>query len=239
MTTCKLCKRERTLRKSHIIPEFFYKEIYDEKGRFFPRKTGKAGRQEQKGIRELLLCDECEGHLSAFEKYGREVIFGGEEIAGKRTQDAVFLSELDYPKLKVFLISILWRMSVASGPMWSLVDLGPHEEKLRKLVLNGVPGDELDIPVLCTAPLFEGELLTDLILQPDSVLGHDGHYFRAVIGGYIFSFFVSETVITWPKPLRKITLKEDGTWIILVKDAREIEFLVKDLKSIVGTTQGG
>jgi len=239
MTICKLCKRARKLCRSHIVPEFFYKEIYDDKGRFFLRKAGKTGRQEQKGIREFLLCDECEGHLSKFEKYGREVIFGGEEISGRRVPRAVLLSELDYTKLKVFLNSILWRMSVASGPMWEHVRLGPHEEKLREQILDGIPGNELDIPVLCTAPLFENQLLPDLILQPDFVRGHQGRYYRIVVGGYIFSFYVSAPASNWPEELREATLKEDGNWIILIKDIHEIEFLMKDLKSVVGTTQEG
>lgn len=31
---CKLCKKEKELRKSHIIPEFFYKLLYDPFHRF-------------------------------------------------------------------------------------------------------------------------------------------------------------------------------------------------------------
>lgn len=239
MTICKLCKTPQKLCRSHIIPEFFYNEIYDDKGRFFPRRAGKIGRQEQKGIREFLLCDGCEGHLSRFEKYGREVIFGGEEISGRRVPRAVLLSELDYKKFKVFLNSILWRMSVASGRMWKQVSLGPHEEKLRVQILNGNPGNELDIPVLCTAPLFEEQLVSDLILEPDFVRGHQGRYYRVVMGGYIFSFFVSAPGSNWPEELREATLKENGDWVILIKDIHEIEFLMKDFKSIVGTAQEG
>ena len=58
MDTCKLCNKERELRNSHIVPEFFYKEIYDEKHRIFPRKEGRKYGQMQKGYREPLLCGE-------------------------------------------------------------------------------------------------------------------------------------------------------------------------------------
>jgi len=237
MGTCKLCGKEAKLRKSHIVPEFFYKPIYDDKHRLFPRKAGKILRPEQKGQRERLLCEACENHLSRFEKYGREVIFGRAEIKCRREGKIVYLRDLDYQKLKVFLNSLLWRMSVATGPMWKDVDLGPHEEILRKQILEAVPGDELDFPVLCTAPLYEGKILPDLILQPDYVRAERGRYYRLVLGGFLYSFFVSSATSrsSWPKELKEANLKRNGEWRVLFLDIDEIEFLKKDLlKNIVG-----
>ena len=55
---CRLCLVESELQDSHIISEFQYKPLYDEKHRFFvissdPRKNDFY---EQKGFREKLLC---------------------------------------------------------------------------------------------------------------------------------------------------------------------------------------
>ncbi len=55
-TTCALCL-ERPLRDSHVIPEFLYKSIYDEKHRFYALAVGEYPGYEQKGIRESLLCE--------------------------------------------------------------------------------------------------------------------------------------------------------------------------------------
>ena len=32
MPICRLCHKDRTLRKSHIVPEFLYSHLYNEKG---------------------------------------------------------------------------------------------------------------------------------------------------------------------------------------------------------------
>lgn len=54
---CAFCQQARPLRNSHIIPEFLYRTLYDEKHRFSAYGSdGKAEVvQEQKGTRERLL----------------------------------------------------------------------------------------------------------------------------------------------------------------------------------------
>lgn len=58
---CALCQNTRKLCKSHIIPEFFYTELYDKNHRFkaIYSKWGKIV-FHYKGFRERLLCEECE-----------------------------------------------------------------------------------------------------------------------------------------------------------------------------------
>ena len=63
---CFLCLSEATLRASHVVPEFFYKPMYDEKHRFFTVSSDpeRRDRMHQKGVRESLLCDDCEGRFA-------------------------------------------------------------------------------------------------------------------------------------------------------------------------------
>jgi hypothetical protein len=65
---CKLCQLERKLRRSHILSEFMYQNLYDENPRRFHSlnidlndMSKSFNRIEQKGIREFLLCEQCEG----------------------------------------------------------------------------------------------------------------------------------------------------------------------------------
>src|SRR5205809_2236864 len=76
--TCALCRQERPLRKSHVIPEFMFKPLYDEKHRFWSvtNVLSKQNRLFQKGLREKLLCDACEQRLSEHESYASAVFFG-------------------------------------------------------------------------------------------------------------------------------------------------------------------
>ena len=66
---CKLCLRESDLRYSHIIPEYFYKPMYDSKHRFMQISTVQEYPTTflQKGVREYLLCNRCEEQFSKYE----------------------------------------------------------------------------------------------------------------------------------------------------------------------------
>lgn len=68
---CRLCHKEAILENSHVIPEFMYSSLYDEKHRFQVLSTEREEKNsfEQKGIREALLCSDCENQLSQSERY--------------------------------------------------------------------------------------------------------------------------------------------------------------------------
>ncbi len=74
--TCRLCQLPKNLRQSHILPEFMYQNVYDQDPkRFYTLKLDleemdrSSSRIQQKGIREYLLCDTCEGKLAKWEDY--------------------------------------------------------------------------------------------------------------------------------------------------------------------------
>ncbi len=96
--TCRLCQRHKPLQNSHVVPEFFYKPSYDEKHRIYARIGARlAGMPPlQKGFREPLLCWDCEQKLSPYEKYNREILYGGVENHGvsKAKQNRIHRFEL-------------------------------------------------------------------------------------------------------------------------------------------------
>jgi hypothetical protein len=50
------------------------------------------------------------------------------------------VSGVEYQPFKLFLMAQLWRAGVASDPLWEVVRLGPHEDRLRKMLLEADPG---------------------------------------------------------------------------------------------------
>jgi hypothetical protein len=66
---CRLCGKPSPLQRSHIIPEFLYRPLYDEKHRISVVKVGsdRIG-YLQKGFTEALLCFGCEQKLALYEK---------------------------------------------------------------------------------------------------------------------------------------------------------------------------
>jgi hypothetical protein len=53
----------------------------------------------------------------------------------------------DESKLRMFALSILWRAAATTHAYYAPVDIGPHEERLRRLILAGDPGSPDDFSV--------------------------------------------------------------------------------------------
>lgn len=168
---CYLCLKDKELRNSHVIPEFVYKELYGSKHKFHVLSTlkNRPRPMEQKGIREKLLCNECEGKLLLWEKYAREILLGGAGVTVQRDGELLILSGLDYDKFKLFQLSILWRASVSTHPMFSKVNLGPHEERIRKFVDSKNPGRYTDYPCVIFGLTSESGIHGNFIDQPRGV----------------------------------------------------------------------
>lgn len=231
-TSCRLCTAEVALRKSHVISEWLYGPLYDEIHRYHLLKAKPLAKRrvEQKGLRERLLCQTCESKLSVYEGYARGVLFGGPEITVVRRKDGIELRDLDYLKFKLFQLSVLWRAGVAQQEFFSQVELGHHEEPLRKMLLAEDPGRCTDYGCVIIPLVTEGKALTDLILQPAPI--KTGNF-----GGYRFTFG-GQTWIYLPGdgaqfPFSKFFLQEDGRLFIRQADARVGSF-VRRLASTFG-----
>lgn len=144
-TVCRLCLHARELCNSHIIPEFAFKSIYDVKHRAIEFSTDPSveTRYIQKGVRERLLCLECETKFSVFENYAYGFFTRGDGVTFSNNGGFVIGEGIDYLKFKLFQMSILWRAGVANHSHFRKVQLGiKHEERLRFMLETGDPGEE-------------------------------------------------------------------------------------------------
>lgn len=221
---CRLCEKNEVI-NSHIIPEFFYKPIYDKKNRFFKISTDPSKKNLilQKGLREKLLCKECETELSKYEKYVSELIYKGKDAKVSVKGKEIYLRNLDYKKIRLCFLSILWRLSISSQDTFKGVALGLHENKIKDLILRRDPGKTDQYGLLCIAPLIDGKFCSDLIMQPARIRLDSHITYWLVMGGLIYIFYVSTHSI--PKAIRKGFIQEDGSWVITVGDGRKIKFI--------------
>lgn len=73
MTTCALCTKEAELQLSHIIPKFVFK-WHKKSSPSALRSSENPNQRVQDGLKEYLLCYDCEQLLSGWEdKFAREV----------------------------------------------------------------------------------------------------------------------------------------------------------------------
>ncbi len=148
------------------MPEFLYKPLYGYRHRVWSVHSNLPYvRFLRKGLRERLLCDECEALLNHYEEYFFNLWYGDNGLpsvlpAGVST---IIRSDLDYRMFKLFHLSILWRAGVASLDAFQFVNLGPHEERLRHMLYNGDPGTTR-----------EYRLAASILLRPGSREVHSG-----------------------------------------------------------------
>lgn len=138
MNLCRLCRKKRELRDSHIIPEFCYKPLYDPKHRMAKLNIESRNKKLlQKGIREKLLCADCEQHLNKeYETPFCNFWFKKSTLPKKLPYEPFIISGIDHQKFKLFHLSLLFRAGVSTLKEFEEVSLGPHEEKLRLMLLS-------------------------------------------------------------------------------------------------------
>lgn len=150
MTICKLCLRERRLKKSHYIPKGIYRIV----GQMpIGSKESPVIVDPQRGVsvasdRQMtckLLCDECEQLFSSNgENYVirnlrntnefalLDDVMNGDDVL--RSTDLDRKCNIDCCKYLYFTLSIFWRGSVTrwSNESTSIFNnLGPYQEKIR------------------------------------------------------------------------------------------------------------
>lgn len=215
---CKLCQNLSPLRNSHVVPEFIFSPLYDEKHRMhvLSLQEQKPRPFEQKGLREKLLCGVCETKLSKYERYA-STAFDGKETETP-LDSVIIIKGVDYKQFKLFLLSILWRSSVSSLEFFSEVNLGIHEEKIRKMILSDDPGPSEKYGIVLFALLDDHKIQADLIGQPSrtKMYGHVGY--RFIFGGFMWAFFVSNH--SAPSEVKPLLFREDNSLCIIKGDYR-------------------
>ena len=216
---CRLCLNERPLCESHIVPEFLYRPGYRDQRMPRVSMDGSGPPVIQKGIRERLLCSDCEQLINTryeqpTSKMWRSII--PEEIpAGHQW---VALTGLDYPVFKLFHLSVLWRASVASKPTWH----GAHisrvsEASLRAMLLGSDPGSPDEYPFfgfVMTGPQSRRVAL-GTVMPP--IASHFKRLRMCVLiyGGCSWHFVVAARAPVADSPC---LLRRDGSMVLGVQD---------------------
>ncbi len=266
---CRLCGSDGKLTDSHIIPDLFIRSLEAK------LPTGKSGitqptsillslrsdevgglRQrgswEKKyGLKEHLLCRQCENRFSRYERCFRQLFYGNKkgpirkiEIGTPFNMEAVFglpaeiigvrKLQVNYAKFKLFVLSLLWRSSVAKGKFFSKIDLGPHEAEIAALLNSEDPGPENRYFIVMIDLQFVGYGAEDMIRQPDAFRDEAQRAYSFVLGGFMLVIYVGAEGHLPPVPIRPFCLRGNGDLILVSTKAEPI---LK--KWVVGLKQQG
>lgn len=193
-------------------------------------EKGTRSQLVQRGLREPILCADCEQLLN--HDYEQPSIELWKSLAAHEESinpdwtafttpsgDAcVLVEKIDYASFKLFLLSILWRSSVSTLPEFQDVELGPYEEPIRQMLLERAPGTRYDFP--CIIFLYKKP---GVIVRP----------IRQRVNGHVMYHFILTTVQVWflvsghasQERIVEMALKEDGSFPALVMDPQETKLL--------------
>lgn len=195
---CRLCFKREAIENSHIISKFLFKPLKEDEGKFYLLRAGKKSKYVlQDGPKERMLCQDCEQKFGRWEFYWRQVIFSRPEDGdfGFRIQEGregILITGLDYKKIKLLQLSLLWRAHESKLDVFQEVNLGIHAERIRGMILSGDPGQRIQYGCYLAGVLEEkGKMLVNAIVLP--IRGRlDGHVcYRAFIGGLFWFWVVS------------------------------------------------
>jgi len=101
---------------------------------------------------DSILCADCESLFAAWDAYGFEVLGippgNNHPLSADADLQAFILKNLDYAKLKLFILGTLWRASATKHKFFEDVDLGAHEPHIGNLIRIGQPGPMEEYPII-------------------------------------------------------------------------------------------
>jgi hypothetical protein len=252
MGICKLCKKEKKLIEAHIIPKFMFKKMKDENHSFYDitynldTKETKSKKTQKEDYDKNILCGDCDNGIigGIYEDYAKDALYGenlNPEIAPKcknfkNTDDGAEYSiceNIDYTKMKLFLLSLLWRASITDRPVFKEVSIGSkHEEIIRKMIYEKITPLETEYPIVITSFMRTENKFENLIAQPKRIRmkgGLNGYIF--LIDSLQFMFSVNSADHKIPEYILRSTIKESGELTTLhLPNGSELEFFKQILE---------
>jgi len=188
-----------------------------------------------------ILCEDCDNRIigAIYEKYAKTSMYGSNikpEFAPicknyKNPDDGSECSvctNIDYVKMKLFLLSILWRASISDRRIFQEVSLGvKQEERIRRILFEQIMPDEMEYPILMTSFMRTKNSLKNTITAPLTLKYENGvKGYAFLINSIQFMFFVNSDDHKMPDFVKQYTMKKSGEITVLhLKDGKEIEFL--------------
>ncbi|KAF1082710.1 MAG: hypothetical protein GQF41_0477 [Candidatus Rifleibacterium amylolyticum] len=151
---CKLCDQTKALIKAHCIPKAFFVTLKDDvkEPLLIVKKGDKHTKRSQIGVYDKkILCSECEKVFQEWDDYGQKILIKERGKAQKLMVGSfpvLKFENVDYAKLKMFVISVFWRAGISNEPYYEKITLGPFEQKLRNMIKNADPGEPEDFSFL-------------------------------------------------------------------------------------------
>lgn len=222
---CRMCNTSTDLVKSHVFSNLLYKPVYGKHGQYNVLDPENNKRlKEQGGLKGLLLCKDCETKRSRWENYAKYFLFDKRATKWERVYPNMYkVTDIDYNRLKLFVLSTLWMVSVADNlKRAQSCSLGRHEENIRQMLFSEAPGPAEKYGVMLRKikeNIGDKLMLADAIKQ--RMEGHNCYYM--VFGGYAWYVLVTSHKLN--STIRLALLNESGSALVNLIALKEIGIL--------------
>ena len=222
---CKLCGKDKKLVRAHIIPKSLWKPLFDDEQT--PQAHSAAPTFNEKktpvGVYDTgILCAHCESIFSPWDDYAQKILLSKpieEQYVIKNGRKIAYIeTAIDYAKLKLFFISLLWKAAVSNHYFFSRVNVGPFEPQLRRMILKGDPGGPDTFAVVISK--CENRL-GSIVLNPQAERWGEINYYRFYVAGYMVYIkadrrpapdYMSELALSPEKPLFVSSSRASSIW---------------------------
>jgi len=218
---CKLCRNRTELCRSHVIPEFMYKPIYDGDHRALKMQDTLIGKKGvvQKGYRSHILCIDCERSVNDTIEKPFLKLWQSSKIPDRLSTEKYIVRNLNYDTVKLFVLLNLWRAEF-DPKIGVHVSLGPkHEPILREMIKKKNPGKLEEYPVWGNLLVNKkGEVEKGLLCNYMQARFEGHHVYYAVYGG--IEWYTKCSSHPWNVGSR-ISMRENGDILLGVQKYEE------------------
>ena len=211
---CRLCRVPSQLRHSHVIPRLMYRPM----GQLAPgtpiRVDSLEGKPRPGHLKEYMLCSRCEDQFCAHERVAARFLADLNQIQLRAHEHRIRQISRDYPSLKLFFLSVLWRCAVALDPITWMIDLGPRLPKLTALLQANNPGKQEEFSILLRV-LNESPMARNAVLTVPVPMRDVSRRGYTMVGNGVEVSWITDQRGSSHESAPWI-LKEDGTWLVEV-----------------------
>lgn len=237
---CKLTGTRGPGVDAHIIPKSFYafrKDNHKPSTIYHINDKGVRGYTSRIGVFDrTILTQEGEAYFSEPDHYAFELLVKrGQEAKlyyDGETPLCIEIPSFDYPKLKLFFLSLLWRADATSDQMFKRVKLGTHEQLIRRMILQEDPGSPEEYTVVLSMYSDResaGVPITDPIALNDQETG--ARYYNFSLGQFVALIKVDQR--PFGPSLTDFTLKPNRPLRIIMREPLRNSSLYKRLANEV------
>ena len=235
--TCKGCGENKKLIDAHIIPKSFYMDLRasDNHLDIIPSNpTDRKGRSFKGDYDTSILCAECDKVMEIYDDYGKKLLLDQSSDFKELIHEGKIygweIEEYDYLKLKLFLLSVLWRASITQRKFFKDVNLGSIENHLKELIWQG-KDDPINFScVLARFRPYDETSLEKMILDPDNKEIDGINCYRFYLGGYIVWIKVDAAITN--DGIFKLQLRENQSAVVVARDFGSSKELALVKKSV-------